>query len=123
MPLEEAEACQRVLEHDGLPQKALADALGKSESTISEILRLNTLPDVINDATRADDTYLSRRCLLRLSKIDDAEKQLAEFEQFPTKHSRKKLRNCIKDTKIRGTRTLIGKLLDKMVPRWLIPPP
>lgn len=113
-PLEEAEACQRVIDADRISNKALADALGKSEATISEILRLNKLPEEIKEAARTNAKPLSRRCLLKLSKINDKEKQEVEFKRMMNAHENTRLASRGTEAQIRGTRSLITKLTDKL---------
>ncbi|MCQ4862528.1 ParB/RepB/Spo0J family partition protein, partial [Desulfovibrio desulfuricans] len=50
LPMEEARAIQDIINASGLAQQGVAVQLGKAESTISEILKLNSLPSGIQEA-------------------------------------------------------------------------
>ena len=51
-PLEQSEALAQMLNECSLTQEALAKTLGKSRSTITNLLRLNTLGDISKNALR-----------------------------------------------------------------------
>lgn len=78
--MEEAEALQQVIDTDKIKQIDLAKATGKAESTVSEILKLNTLSDTIKKTARTDKRW-TRRLLLRLAAQPDNKKQYASFYQ------------------------------------------
>ena len=84
--MEEAEALQQVIDKDGIKQVDLAKALGKGESTISEILKLSKLPDKIKTVARSDKRW-NHKLLLRLAKQEDAKKQYASFYQIKKRFS------------------------------------
>lgn len=63
--IEEAEAIQAMIDNRGYKQEDLAKAIGKGESTISEILALNKLPAEIRDDAR-QNSKCSRRVLLEI---------------------------------------------------------
>jgi ParB family chromosome partitioning protein len=48
-PMEEAEALQRLMERYSYTQEAVADVVGKNRTTVTKILRLNTLPAQIKE--------------------------------------------------------------------------
>lgn len=78
--MEEAEALQKVIDTDKIKQIDLAKAIGKAESTVSEILKLNTLSDTIKKTARTDKRW-TRKLLLRLAAQTDKKKQYASFYQ------------------------------------------
>ena len=80
LPMEEARAIQDIINASGLAQQDVAVQLGKAESTISEILKLNSLPSGIQDAAITSPLW-SRNKLLKLSKLKD-DKQQAEFKKM-----------------------------------------
>ncbi|MBD8895305.1 ParB/RepB/Spo0J family partition protein [Desulfovibrio desulfuricans] len=80
LPMEEARAIQDIINASGLAQQNVAVQLGKAESTISEILKLNSLPSGIQDAAITSPLW-SRNKLLKLSKMKD-DKQQAEFKKM-----------------------------------------
>src|SRR5215510_3722407 len=56
-PIEEAEALLKLKERQGLTDEILAKIVGKSRSTVTEILTLNYLPEVIKSECRTSDKY------------------------------------------------------------------
>ena len=80
LPMEEARAIQDIINASGLAQQDVAVQLGKAESTISEILKLNSLPSGIQEAAITSPLW-SRNKLLKLSKLKD-DKQQAEFKKM-----------------------------------------
>jgi len=68
LPMEEARAIQDIINASGLAQQTVAAQLGKAESTISEILKLNSLPSGIQEAAITSPLW-SRNKLLKLSKL------------------------------------------------------
>ena len=80
LPMEEARAIQDIINASGLAQQGVAVQLGNAESTISEILKLNSLPSGIQEAAITSPLW-SRNKLLKLSKMKD-DKQQAEFKKM-----------------------------------------
>lgn len=81
--MQEAEALQKILKTEKVSKKELAKMLGKSPSTVTEIINLTKLPDYIKNQSRYDKR-ISRAALLRLYtqyNKDEIEKQLAEFNR------------------------------------------
>lgn len=66
-PIEEAEGLHNLQEKAGYKNTELAAVIGKSESTISEILSLNRIPESIRNEIRKNKQY-SRRQLLEVAK-------------------------------------------------------
>jgi ParB family chromosome partitioning protein len=73
-PLEEAEGYQRLIDEFGLTQQQVADAVGKDRTTITNLLRVLTLPAAIrNMVERGHITAGHARALL---PIKDEKRQL-----------------------------------------------
>lgn len=78
--IEEAQAYQRLLDLHGLTQEALAQRLGKSQSTIANKLRLLKLPKTVHQAiTDKQITERHARALIRLKDENQINKVLAEI--------------------------------------------
>lgn len=71
--IEEANAYSKLLDIHSLTQEALAQRLGKNQSTIANKLRLLKLPEEVKNAVH--DKNISERHARALIKIDDPEKQ------------------------------------------------
>lgn len=76
-PLEEAEGLKRLKDDKNYKSKELTDVIGKAESTISEILSLNKLPDAIKTEIRGSNLF-SRRQLVAVAKGKD-EKEMKKL--------------------------------------------
>ncbi len=72
-PLEEAEALLKLKHTKGFTDQELAKIIGKSRTSITEILSLNQLPEPIKDRCRTSDTW-SKSQLLHLVRADSPEK-------------------------------------------------
>lgn len=83
-PIEESEALAQLIKNKKLKDKDLVPILGKAKSTISEIKKLNSLPDKIKDECRQSNTW-SRAALLELAKIDDEKLQWKLFNKIKKK--------------------------------------
>ena len=77
-PLEEAEAMKKLQIEAKYKNKDLAAAIGKAESSISEILSLNNLPTKIKEKVRTNPKF-SRRQLITIAKIKDEKDQMKRF--------------------------------------------
>lgn len=83
--IETAEAFERLRHNLGdKPQTDLAKLTGKAESTISEILSLNKLPQDIRDEIRGDKRY-SVRELRKIASKRNVENQRALFKKYKNK--------------------------------------
>ncbi len=80
-PIEEAEALGALKEEQGYKNVQISEAIGKAESTISEILSLNKLPDAIKDECRQNPNC-TRRGLVEIAKADSEEEMLKLFEKY-----------------------------------------
>ncbi len=92
--IEEALAYQKLLELHELTQEALAQRLGKGQSTVANKLRLLKLPKTIQDGILKRE--ISERHARALMPIKDEEKQIALFyevveQQFNVKQLEKKV--------------------------------
>ncbi|WP_102348069.1 nucleoid occlusion protein [Bacillus sp. Marseille-P3661] len=79
-PLEEAIAYARLLELHNLTQEALAQRLGKGQSTVANKLRLLKLPEVVQEALlQKQITERHARALIALKEPELQEKLLTEI--------------------------------------------
>lgn len=78
-PVEEAEALQKMMREYNYTHAQLAGAIGKGRSTITEMLTLNKLPEIIKDECRRADNF-PRRLLVEIAKQEDEEKMIELFE-------------------------------------------
>lgn len=78
--IEEAKAYVQLLNLHSLTQEALAQRLGKSQSTIANKLRLLNLPDIIQEALL--NKQISERHARALIAIKDEEKQILMLEEI-----------------------------------------
>ncbi len=78
-PVEEAEALARMMKEYKYTQEKLAKAIGKSQSTISETLSLNRLPEEIKEEYRRAD--IPRRLLVEIAKQKTPEAMLKLFRK------------------------------------------
>jgi len=72
-PLEEAEALLKLKRTKGFTDQELAKIIGKSRTSITEILSLNQLPEAIKNQCRTSD-ICSKSQLLQLVRADSPEK-------------------------------------------------
>lgn len=79
-PLEEAEALAHMQKEFHHTLDSLSKVLGKSKSTVSEILKLNRLAEKIKEQCREENRW-SRRVLLEIAKEKDEENQLKLFKK------------------------------------------
>ncbi|MBE3556516.1 MAG: nucleoid occlusion protein [Firmicutes bacterium] len=73
-PIEEAQAYRHLMELQGLTQEALAQRLGKSQSTVANKLRLLHLPPVVQEAINA--RLLTERHARALLALPDGKQQV-----------------------------------------------
>lgn len=78
-PIEEAYAYEKLLELHSLTQEALAQRLGKGQSTVANKLRLLKLPEVIQQAIM--EKVISERHARALIAVKDSELQLTIFNE------------------------------------------
>ena len=79
-PIEEAYAYEQLLELHSLTQEALAQRLGKAQSTIANKIRLLKLPDEIKSGLM--EKKLSERHARALISLKDSKLQIAMYEEL-----------------------------------------
>jgi ParB family chromosome partitioning protein len=98
--IEEAHAFVQLIKMHDLTQEALAQRLGKSQSTIANRIRLLSLPEEIQDALMVNK--ISERHARALLKLKDEETQLKFLNQI-----------IEKDLTVRETDQLVKKYIEK----------
>ncbi len=83
-PMEEAEAYARLVEKYQYTHRQLAAVVHKDRSTVSSILTLNRLPEVVKQDCRKDGT-LSRGALLEIARQADEPTMLALYKRVRKK--------------------------------------
>ena len=78
--LEEAHAYRQLLDEFGLTQEAVAERVGKARSTVANLVRLLTLPEVIQAAV--NDGRLSGAHARALLPLPSSEMQIAAMNQI-----------------------------------------
>ncbi len=82
--IEEAYAYEKLLEIHSLTQEALAQRLGKGQSTVANKLRLLKLPDEVKDAIMSKE--LSERHARALIPIKDVDVQIGLYKEVIENH-------------------------------------
>lgn len=80
-PIEEAEALALLKDQRGYTHADLAKVVGKARNTVTEILRVNTLPEAIKEECRTSD-IASKSVLIELARVKGVPRQLSLWEQF-----------------------------------------
>ncbi|MCD6055715.1 MAG: chromosome partitioning protein ParB [Gammaproteobacteria bacterium] len=71
-PLEEAMALKRLLDEFSMTHQEIAEAVGKSRSSVSNLLRLMELPDTVKQLLENGDLEMGHaRALLALTSVDE----------------------------------------------------
>jgi len=91
-PLEEAEALDALRQRHGYSQEELARIVSKAKSTISELLSLIDLPEVIKAEVRTSELPISKSVLIEVSRLKEEPEQLRLWEQV--KSGRATVRNA-----------------------------
>jgi ParB/RepB/Spo0J family partition protein len=79
--IEEAEALAKISEAKNCDDKLLAEMIGKSQSTISVLLKIAALPEVFRNKYRAAKNT-SQRKLIAIARIKDIDDQQKAMEKF-----------------------------------------
>lgn len=77
-PIEEARALANLIEKHGYRQEDVADVIGKSRPTVNELLRLISLPTLIQEECRSFD--IPKSTLVALSRMGSEEEQLSAWD-------------------------------------------
>jgi ParB family chromosome partitioning protein len=80
-PIEEAEALEKIMTRYGYTQEELAQVVGKSRTTINELLSLNSLPAPIREDAR--QAQVNKSLLVELNRLKPAAAQQA-WQQIKT---------------------------------------
>lgn len=108
--IEEAEAIHKLKTTHDYQLEQLHGILGKSVSTLSEILSLIRLPAEIRDDCRAD-RRIARSTLLEISKMPDKEQMMDLYRQYRAKGlSREKLRQNARNQQANAPRPEIRQV-------------
>ena len=78
-PLEEARALANLIEKHGYRQEDVAEVIGKSRPTVNELLRLISLPILIQEECRMFD--IPKSTLVALSRMRSEKEQLSAWEE------------------------------------------
>jgi len=78
---EEAQALQQLKDASKYKNKDLADVIGKSEATISELLSLNKIPQELREK-HLSNRLLARRELFKVARIKDEEAMKNAFKKL-----------------------------------------
>jgi len=79
--VEEAEALDKIMKDFSYKQEDLTQVIGKAQSTISEILSLNRLPQPVRDECRGDHS-IPRRVLVEIAKSKQQRTMTSLFKKY-----------------------------------------
>ena len=80
-PLETAEAFQQMIERHSYTQEELGQVIGKAQNTVSEFLKLNSLPQQIKEEYRTSDTPgITKSVLIEITRLKTLDDQLKIWE-------------------------------------------
>jgi ParB family chromosome partitioning protein len=80
-PLEEAAAMARLMRSHGYTQEELGRVIGKRQSTVSELLRLNALPARVRDEYRTSGDRPSKSLLIEIARLKREKEQLRLWDR------------------------------------------
>lgn len=111
-PIEEAYAYEKLLELHALTQEALAQRIGKGQSTVANKLRLLKLPDEIKEALMEKE--ISERHARALIPLKDKDLQITLYEeviahQLNVKQLEKRVNETLNPTEKKGSKATITK--------------
>lgn len=114
-PIEEAEALAIMIEKYDYTQEKLAFIIGKAKSTISEVLSLNKLPEVVKDEVRRAEQY-PRRLLVEIAKQESPEHMIALFNQIKRNNLKsEQLRTITRKKSKKGNRPALAVFISKVL--------
>jgi ParB family transcriptional regulator, chromosome partitioning protein len=70
-PVEEARGLRRLIQDKGWTQNAAAEALGKSKSEVSAILRILSLPEDVLDGVLTSELQIPKNALIELARVEN----------------------------------------------------
>ncbi|MGB3224633.1 MAG: ParB/RepB/Spo0J family partition protein [Desulforhopalus sp.] len=113
-PIEEAEAYHRVIESHKYTHEQLSEVVGKSRTTISELLTLISLPDSVKNQCRTADTPKS--VLLEIAKRKNKEEMLYLFEKVKNENlTVSKIRQLTRSRPTRRVRQTDQRAIEKII--------
>jgi ParB family chromosome partitioning protein len=80
-PIEEAEALAKMMNRHGYKQEDLAKVIGKSRTTVTELLSLNDLPDEIKTECRTSN-LVSKGVLVQIVRIEKPQDQIRFWNKY-----------------------------------------
>ncbi|MCX5829856.1 MAG: ParB/RepB/Spo0J family partition protein [Deltaproteobacteria bacterium] len=95
-PVEEAEGLQSLMTEQKYTQEQLGGIIGKAQSTLSEIMSLNKLPQEVRDDCRGDRT-ISRSALIVIAKKKQARGMTTAYNAYKAKLQKGKTTRQQKD--------------------------
>ena len=110
-PLDEARGLANLMQKHGYSQGDVSKVVGKSRPTVNELLRLTTLPQVIQDECRTSDTPKST--LIEIAKISSEEEQFAAWDNL--KHGGMTVREVRATKKGSSTSRTVRKPAEKVL--------
>lgn len=116
-PIEEATALQRLLEEFELTHQQVADAVGKSRATVTNLLRLTSLtPDVKTMLERGDLEMGHARALLSLNALQQTEAARTVVQKgFSVRQTEELVRKLMADKKPEKANTKLDPNVRKLM--------
>ena len=112
-PVEEARTYQKILDLDTMTQEQLAQTMGKSQSSVSNKLRLLTLPDEVQEALL--NNKISERHARSLLNVNDKNTQINLLKEvIDNKMTVRELENKIKEMNPTGDDSSDGGVVAEM---------
>ena len=113
-PIEEAEAYQRVIVSHNYTHEQLSEVVGKSRTTISELLTLIALPESVKEQCRTADTPKS--VLLEIAKRKSPEEMKYLYEKVKNENlTVAKIRLLTRAKPTRRVREVDQRVLEKII--------
>lgn len=113
-PIEEAEAYQRVIESHNYTHEQLSGVVGKSRTTISELLTLIALPDSVKEQCRTSGTPKS--VLLEIAKRKDQDEMVFLYEKVKNENlTVAKIRQLTRLRPTRRVREVDQRAIEKII--------
>jgi len=108
VPVDEAEQMDALMKEYSFSQNQLAEALGKGQSTVSETMTLNKLPEDIRSAVRTN-ANIPKSILLDVAKMKSDLAMRRKFQNYMTKAG-KPLQPSDRKQKLSKERALLVKI-------------
>jgi ParB family chromosome partitioning protein len=104
-PFEEADGLKTLAESYGYTHEAMAEKLGKSRTSITEMLSLSAMPDEVRDVCRRADIQ-SKSLLLQVVRQGDLQKMMALVQRLQQdgRPTRDDARRIAKQSKSKGAK-------------------